>query len=130
MDTKRIIGEVAARHGVRLDEDDPALVLVTISELMLREAREEFVESVRQATAEFVEAADQVQKRAGAEFARQVQDAVRQRSDQGSANATIVRMHVAASEEAATWARRRGGLLLLVSIVSFLCGVVAARYVL
>ncbi len=35
LDVKRITAEVAARHGVLLKEDDPALVLVTISEVVL-----------------------------------------------------------------------------------------------
>lgn len=56
MDVNRVIGEVAARHGVRLDPDDPALVLVTVAEIMLAEAREEFLRSAREVTAEFVEA--------------------------------------------------------------------------
>lgn len=51
MDVNRVIGEVAARHGVRLDPDDPALVLVTVAEIMLEEAREEFLRSARAVTA-------------------------------------------------------------------------------
>lgn len=43
MDRKRIIGEVAARHGVRLEEDDPAFILMTIAELTLRDAQQEFL---------------------------------------------------------------------------------------
>ena len=39
MDRKRIIGEVAARHGVLLEEDDPAFLLVTIAEIALRDAQ-------------------------------------------------------------------------------------------
>lgn len=65
MDVNRVIGEVAARHGVRLDPDDPALVLVTVAEMMLAEAREEFLASARRATAEFVDAAGRVQEVVG-----------------------------------------------------------------
>src|SRR4051812_12271291 len=43
MDRKQIIGEVAARHGIRLDEDDPAFILVTIAELTLKDAQQEFL---------------------------------------------------------------------------------------
>ena len=69
MDRRRLIGEVAARHGIRLDEDDPALVLVTLTELMLLEAKEEFSESARRATADFLDAADGVQSRVGSGIA-------------------------------------------------------------
>jgi hypothetical protein len=75
MDAKRLIGEVAARHGVRLDPDDPALVLVTISELVLQQAKEEFVAAARQASVEFVEAAGRVQDQAGAALAERVRAA-------------------------------------------------------
>ena len=36
-DRKRMIGEVAARHGIRLEEDDPAFLLVTLAELAMQE---------------------------------------------------------------------------------------------
>lgn len=75
MDKKRIIGEVAARHGVRLDEDDPALILVTITELMLQEARVEFEATARQATADLLAAAERVQSLAGAASARAAKQA-------------------------------------------------------
>ncbi len=76
MDLNRVIGEVAARHGVRLDPDDPALVLVTVTELMLQQAQEEFRVSARQATAEFVEAAGRAQELAGAALAANVRRAL------------------------------------------------------
>ena len=75
MDLNRVIGEVAARHGVRLDPDDPALVLVTVAEMMLQEAQEEFLASARRATAEFVEAAGRAQEQAGAVLAERVRRA-------------------------------------------------------
>ncbi len=72
MDLNRVIGEVAARHGVRLDPDDPALLLVTVTELMLQQAQDEFLASARRATAEFVEAAGRAQEQAGAALAESV----------------------------------------------------------
>ena len=52
MDRKRIIGEVAARHGVLLEEDDPAFLLVTIAEIALRDAQAEFLDVVRRTIAD------------------------------------------------------------------------------
>lgn len=82
MDLNRVIGEVAARHGVRLDPDDPALVLVMLTELMLQHAHEEFVATTSRATVEFVEAAGRAQQQTGvalnlAESARRVGGALR-----------------------------------------------------
>ena len=38
LDIKRITAEVSARHGILLKGDDPALVLVTISQVVLEES--------------------------------------------------------------------------------------------
>ena len=65
MDRKRIIGEVAARHGVLLEEDDPAFLLVTIAEIALRDAQAEFLEVVRRTIADQEEAAERMQKSIG-----------------------------------------------------------------
>ena len=75
MDLNRVIGEVAARHGVRLDPDDPALVLVTVTELMLQQAQQEFLASARRATAKFVEAAERAQEKAGVALAESIRKA-------------------------------------------------------
>ena len=65
MDRKRIIGEVAARHGVLLEEDDPAFLLVTIAEIALRDAQSEFLDVVRRSIADQEEAAERMQKSIG-----------------------------------------------------------------
>jgi len=38
VDAKKLTSEVAARHGVLIREDDPAMVLVTMSEIVLEES--------------------------------------------------------------------------------------------
>ena len=38
VDPKKLTSEVAARHGVLIREDDPAMALVTMSEIVLEEA--------------------------------------------------------------------------------------------
>jgi hypothetical protein len=65
MDRKRIIGEVAARHGVLLEEDDPAFLLVTIAEIALGDAQAEFLDVVRRTIADQEEAAERMQKNMG-----------------------------------------------------------------
>ena len=65
MDRKRIIGEVAAKHGVLLEEDDPAFLLVTIAEMALRDAQAEFLDVVRRTIADQEEAAERMQKSIG-----------------------------------------------------------------
>lgn len=65
MDRKRIIGEVAAKHGVLLAEDDPAFLLVTIAEIALRDAQSDFLDVVRRTIVDQEEASERMQKGIG-----------------------------------------------------------------
>jgi hypothetical protein len=76
MDRKRIIGEVAARHGVLLEEDDPAFLLVTIAEIALRDAQAEFVDVVRRTIADQEEAAERMQKTIGEALGKSIRRAL------------------------------------------------------
>jgi hypothetical protein len=72
MDRKRLIGEVAARHGVRLEEDDPAFLLVTIAEIAIRDAQNQFLEAVAQSVADQEAAAERIQIRIGEALAQAI----------------------------------------------------------
>jgi hypothetical protein len=76
MDRKRIIGEVAARHGVLLEEDDPAFLLVTIAEIALRDAQADFLDAVRQTIADQEEAAERMQKSIGETLGKSIRRAL------------------------------------------------------
>jgi len=76
MDRKRIIGEVAARHGVLLEEDDPAFLLVTIAEIALRDAQSEFLDVVRRSIADQEEAAERMQKSIGETLGKSIRRAL------------------------------------------------------
>src|SRR5437879_5161881 len=52
LDVKRITAEVAARHGILLKQDDPALVLVTISQVVLEDSFERLEKRARGLVAE------------------------------------------------------------------------------
>jgi hypothetical protein len=75
LDVQRIIGAVAARHGILLKPDDAAFALVTINQLVLEEFMAELLEQVRHAMADFDEVAAHVQTRAGSLVASEVKDA-------------------------------------------------------
>jgi hypothetical protein len=77
MDRKRLIGEVAARHGVRLEEDDPAFLLVTIAEIAITDAQNQFLEAVAQAVADQEAAAERIQIRLGETLAESIRSALR-----------------------------------------------------
>ncbi len=75
MDVKRITAEVAARHGVLLKEDDPALVLVTINEVVLVECFERLEERTRGLIAEIDACFEDIQQRASAHLTDEVRSA-------------------------------------------------------
>lgn len=77
MDKRKLVAEVVARHGIRLDEDDPAMVLVTLTELMLDQARTQFEKSAQKTVSDLNEAAEQIQQVAGEAGALAVKRAVR-----------------------------------------------------
>jgi len=75
LNVKRITAEVAARHGVLLKEDDPALVLVTISEVVLETCFENLERRSRQLVAEFDAAFKDMHQRASSRLKNEVQAA-------------------------------------------------------
>jgi hypothetical protein len=52
VDAKKLTGEVAARHGLLIREDDPAMALVTMSEIVLEQVLEDAEVRLRAVLAE------------------------------------------------------------------------------
>lgn len=75
IDVQRLIGAVAARHGVLLKPDDAAFALVTMNQIILEETMGELLEAVEQTLREFDEAAVRIQGRAGSLLADEVKGA-------------------------------------------------------
>ena len=75
LDVQRLIGAVAARHGILLKPDDAAFALVTMNRIILEEVMTELLGKVQHAMADFDEAAARVQTRAGSVLASEVKDA-------------------------------------------------------
>jgi hypothetical protein len=75
LDVKRLIGEVAARNGIRVESWDPAFALVTLNELVLEEIACRLTEEVHSGIAEFTEAVQKTEARAGKLLAQQVKEA-------------------------------------------------------
>jgi cytochrome c-type biogenesis protein CcmH/NrfG len=75
LDTKRLIAEVAARNGIRVDPDDPAFALVTLVQLVLEESSRQISDDVRASIAEFERSVQKVETRAGRILAERVKEA-------------------------------------------------------
>lgn len=75
LDTKRLIAEVAARNGIRIDPDDPAFAVVTLVQLVLEESSRQINDEVRASIAEFERAVQKVETRAGKMLAERMKEA-------------------------------------------------------
>ena len=75
LDTKRLIAEVAARNGIRVDPDDPAFALVTLVQLVLEESSRQITDDMRASIAEFERSVQRVETRAGKALAERVKEA-------------------------------------------------------
>jgi hypothetical protein len=73
-EVKRLIAEVYARDGIRIEAGDPAFALATITRLVLEDAAEQISEHIRSGLAEFAEAVHKTEARAGKVLAEQVKE--------------------------------------------------------
>ena len=71
-EVNRLLAEAVAKHGIRLDPDDPAMVVVTLNRLMLEEASKRVAEEIRAASREFMASAAKVESGLGAALAREL----------------------------------------------------------
>jgi hypothetical protein len=82
LDTGRLIGELARRYAIRMDDNDPAIAIVALNRLMLEQAMEELSEAVARRIAEFETSVLKVEHQAGKLLAQEVHEAaVRIRAD-------------------------------------------------
>jgi hypothetical protein len=76
--TQRLIAEVAARHGIFVKPDDPAIALVTMNRLILDDAMETVHGQIRVTIAEFQASMQKAERRAGNMLAQEVKESASQ----------------------------------------------------
>jgi hypothetical protein len=64
-DVKRLISEVAAQNGIRVEPDDPLFDLVTINRIVLEEATQELQNRIQARISEFDVSYQRAERRAG-----------------------------------------------------------------
>ena len=69
IDVERLLAEALTRHGIRLDPNDPAVVLVTLNRLVVEDVAKSVAADMRKVTREFEEAGNRLQTRVGAAIA-------------------------------------------------------------
>ncbi len=75
IDQKQLIGQVAAKNGIRLEPDDPAFALVTSNEAVLQDASAALTQEIRQVLNSFTESLAKTEHRAGKALAQDVKTA-------------------------------------------------------
>lgn len=75
IEIKRLVAEVAARDGIRVEPGDPAFALVTLNQLVLEDAAEQIREDICAGVADFNEAVHKTEMRAGKMLAEEVKEA-------------------------------------------------------
>ena len=139
LDIKQLIGEVAAKNGIRLEPDDPAFALVTLNQLVLEETANRLYERVSSSLAKFADSLAKTESRAGKLLADEVRSAVVEwrrslNEDLSALNARAADIVAGLNEmktenfglRRAAWAMIAGALLLSSGVV---IGIVAAEYV-
>jgi hypothetical protein len=74
IDRKRLVAEMASRYGIRMDDNDPALAIVSLNQLALEETVRSVCEQLRARVAEFEASAQKLEVRAGTVLAQQVKE--------------------------------------------------------
>jgi hypothetical protein len=74
LNTKRLVGEVASRYGIRLDETDPAFVVVQLTQIALEESSQKLIERMAVERQEFEAAVHKIQNRAGRYVAQEFRE--------------------------------------------------------
>ena len=77
IDTDRLLAEALTKHGIRLDPDDPAIVLVTLNRLVLEDVVTSVCGDIGKATRDFEDAAARLQGKVGAVVAAALKSGVR-----------------------------------------------------
>lgn len=83
-DLNRLLAEAVAKHGIRLDPHDPAMVVVTLNRLVLEETSKSLLAEIRSASQEYLAAAERVQSAAGTAMAGEVKRAMAALHSNGS----------------------------------------------
>jgi hypothetical protein len=101
LDVKRLIGEVTAQNGIRLEADDPAFALVTLNQLVLEEAARRIGEQISTAFAGFAESLSKGEYLAGKTLAQEVKAAVLEVREEWAADLQAMRPDSAARVQSA-----------------------------
>jgi hypothetical protein len=133
IDQKRLIGEVAAKNGIRLEPGDPAFALITLNEIVLQDTVAALTLEIRSSLQSFAESLAKTENRAGKVLAQDVKVAaaeLRRELNSDIENASL-KAHELVIKVSAVNSRpvmvRWLATGSLAALLLFLCGVVVGR---
>jgi hypothetical protein len=136
LNAKRLATAVSERHGIRIEQDDPMMAVVTMHQLILEEMvramSEQICSALAKATADLEQAAKRVQVRASATIIDEVKQAVA--ALRREMNSDIGRASLRAEELVNAAARARGYFVISYwwaggfGFTLFLIGLVVSRF--
>lgn len=97
-DVKRLIAEVAAQNGIRIEPNDPAFALVTLNQLVLEETANRIYEHVSATLAKFTESLSKTEHLAGKTLAQGVKAAAAEIRKDWPANLQSIQPESAANK--------------------------------
>ena len=74
LDTQKLIAEIAARHHVRVDPDDPVFVVVTVNQRVMEDTVREMLKVMEATLARFDASVERAENRAGRVLAQAVKE--------------------------------------------------------
>ncbi len=133
-DIDLLIGKVAERNGIRLDKDDPAFAIVTLNELVLREAVRDLHGQIQATINGFNDSVGRLDARAGLVIAQAVRQSAAEirnelQKDLASANLQVRQLvSQVNSAHSRPVAMRRRRLGIVCGLFLFVCGVLVGRW--
>ena len=133
MDVKTLIGEVAARHNIRLEPDDPMFALLTLNRIVLQEAADRSEAQLRASLADFMATIEKLEGRAGRVLAENVKAASARaqqslRNDLASAGSRLDEaLRRAQIAHTRPYVVRWTAVGILCALLMFVCGVIVGR---
>ena len=132
---RELIGQIAARNNIRVDEDDPIFAVGTINRLMLEEAVEDLMKRIRAVIKEFEASARAVDSHAGKLFADEVRQSATAWRFQLADDIKAAGLKSAELVKKASVAHSRPSMIrwgvsgLILGLALFLCGVLVGMYI-
>lgn len=129
----RVISEIAARDGIRIEAGDPIFALVTATRLGLEESVSEIRTELRRMITEFGSNFQRLETRAGRHLAQEVKESVREVRNEIQSYIHTARLNAPELVYEVHQAHRRPALLRWVAVglvcgaILFLCGVWVGR---